>query len=114
MIRCTCSNSSGPVSVVANLQSAGKNPMKHDLDDHMESNIELCESSHKGSGELLQFNDEGWELGSHPDGIDTEDGDGNIMFEMPTSFQAEDFFTKENVWPAPSRDYFINEHNNRS
>ena len=52
---CTCSNAFNPVCVVANLQSAGKNPKIHDLDDHMESNIELCESPADGSGELMQL-----------------------------------------------------------
>jgi hypothetical protein len=38
---------------------------------------------------------------------------GNI-FEMPTSFVAEDFFTKENNWSAASQSILINEHNNRT
>ena len=57
--------------------------------------------------------EEGWELKGDHKSMDTEQYEDNI-FKMPTSFVAEEFFTKENDWPATSQIFLINEHNNRS
>jgi hypothetical protein len=45
--------------------------------------------------------------------LDTEHDEGNI-FEMPTSFVAEEFFTKGNNWSAACHSFLINEHNDRT
>ncbi len=56
----------------------------------------------------IQFMEEGWELKGDHEGLDTEQA------EMPTSFVAEEFFTKGNNWSAECQCFFINEHNNRT
>ena len=77
---------SDPVFVVANDQLADKKPMLHDLEDNVELNIECKSPVLNDSGELVHFIDEVWELRGNPDGIDTEEDYGNMMFEMHTSF----------------------------
>jgi hypothetical protein len=41
---------------------------------------------------LIQFTEEEWELKGHRGGLDTKQDDGN-MFEIPTLFHPEEFFT---------------------
>ena len=57
--------------------------------------------------------EEGWELKGDHEGMDIEQYENNI-FKMLTSFVAEEFFTKENNWPATSQIFLINEHNDRT
>ena len=54
----------------------------------------------------IQFVEEGWELEGDHDGLDTEHDEGNI-FEMPTSFVAEEFFTNGNNWSAACRSFSL-------
>lgn len=61
----------------------------------------------------VQFMEEAWELEGDCEGLNTEQDEGNI-FEMPTSFVAEEFFNKENNWPANSQSFLINKHNDRT
>ena len=61
----------------------------------------------------IQFIEEGWELKGYHEGMDTEQ-DGDNIFEMLTSFVAEEFFTKESNWSATSQSFLINEHNDRT
>ncbi len=86
----------------------------HEPKDHSELKI-LCESPVRADDLMMhiQFVEEGWELECDHEGLDTEQDEGNI-FEMPTTFVAEEFFTKGNDWSATCQSFLINEHNNRT
>jgi hypothetical protein len=81
----------------------------HNPKDQGELKIQ-CESPVPGNDLMthIQFIEKGWELERDHEGLDTEQDEGNI-FEMPTSFVADEFFTKENDWPAACQIFLINE-----
>ena len=112
--RCKCLNAPDPVCALANVQPSGDNHIMHDPKDQGESKNQ-CESPVPADDYITynQFMEEGWELKGDHEGLDTEQDKGKII-ELPTSFVAEEFFTKENDWPATSQSILINEHNDRT
>ena len=111
---CTCSNALDPVCSPAHVQLARDFCIMHDPEDQGDLTIQ-CERPDPADDLMtqIQFVEEGWELKGDHEGMDTEQYEDNI-FKMPTSFVAEEFFTKENDWPATSQIFLINEHNDRS
>jgi hypothetical protein len=111
---CKCSNVPHPVFAPANVQTAGDNLIINEPEDHGKLKIP-CESPVQADDlmTLIQFVEEGWELEGDHEGLDAERDEGNI-FEMPTSFIAEEFFTKGNDWSAACQSFLINEHNDRT
>ena len=111
---CKCSNAPHPVFAPVNVQTAADNHIMHEPQDHGELKIQ-CESPVQADDLMthIQFVEEGWELDGDHEGLDTEQDEGNI-FEMPTSFVAEKFFTKGNDWSAACQGFLTNEHNNRT
>jgi len=91
---CKCLNVPHPVFATANVQTAGDNHIMHEPEDHGELKNQ-CESPVWADDLMMhiQFVEEGWELEGDHEGLDTEQDEGNI-FEMPTSFVAEEFSTK--------------------
>ena len=51
---------------------------------------------------LVQFNNEGWEVGCHLDGLESKE-DAGSMIEMPNSFKAEDFLPKITIGPMQAK-----------
>ena len=111
---CKQSDTRDPVCSPANVQTTGDIHIMHDPKDQGELKIQ-CESPVPADDLMtqIQFVEEGWELEGDHEGMDTEQYEDNI-FKMPTSFVAEEFFTKENDWPATSQIFLINEHYDRT
>ncbi len=116
-----CENKEGseqdPMYVVANVpHPTGETSLMNDC-KHPGRSITECESVLRGYESALdvQFTETGWELTGDTvtDFFDNEETDNNIS-TIPTTFQPENFFTEEYDWSPSSRNYFINEHNDRS
>ena len=50
----------------------------------------------------------GWKRDDYPNALNTKQNDDD-MFEMPSFFCAEEFFSKENAWLESSQNHLINE-----
>jgi hypothetical protein len=107
-------NALHPLFAPANVQTAGDNLIINEPKDHGELKI-LCETPVQADDLMrhIQFIEEGWELNGDHERLDTEQDESNI-FEMPTSFVAEEFFTKGNDWSAACQSFLINKHNDRN
>ena len=84
---------------------------------HPGRSITESESMLRGHESALdvQFTDTGWESTGDTltDVLNDEETETN-MSAITTTFQPEIFFTEEYDWSPSSRNYFINEHNDRS
>ena len=117
---CKCSNAKEPFHVLETVQPAGVSimhdledqleldttsvPIMHDLEDQLELDIGCKSHANNDSMKLVQFNNEGSEVRCHLDGLESKE-DAGCVLEMPNSFKAEDFFTKDNNWPPASQDF---------